>query len=145
MSLLMFLLLWLFMLASLLVLVAVVIASVLVIVALHNRRIFLMFGLRLSVGSTCHRCCTSINRWPVMYFRNQRVTVSSSYRDFKTKKKKHIQYISHHTWLQDPPRNWCKSLDEKRLITRKSSRRSHIQQAMSWYRAIWVSGKWLIV
>ena len=48
------------MLASLLVLVAVVIASVLVIVALHNRNIFLMFGLRLSVGSTCHRCNTSI-------------------------------------------------------------------------------------
>ena len=60
MSLLMFLLLWLFMLVSLLVLVAVAIASVLVIVALHNRRIFLMFGLRLSVGSTCHRCNTSI-------------------------------------------------------------------------------------
>lgn len=65
----------------------------------------------------------------------------------RKKEKKHIQYISHRTWLQDPPRNWCKSLDEKRLITRKSSRRSHIQQAMSQYQdwAIWVSGKWLIV
>ena len=103
--------------------VAIVIASVFVIVALHNRRIFLMFGLRLSIGSTCHRCTTwhqmltAFNWWWIFEINGLRFHLLIERLRMIIPITEHFgrQKNTHRTWLQDPPRNWCKSWEKTHM------------------------------